>query len=175
MVMKDAARAYREETVRGASPVGLVVILYQEILRSLLKAQQALERGQIEQRTLELSHAVEVIGHLQSTLDFQKAGDVARKLSRFYDVARAKILEANILASKEILEWLSREFSGHIEAWQVVEREVAAREAEAEAQAQSQAQAQAQANPEPARTVAPPLPRPVRPNQKLPHPVRMRR
>jgi len=118
----DPARAYRESAVRGASPVGLVVILYQEILRSLLKAQQALKEGDIEKRTLQLSHSIEVIGHLQGILDFEKGGDVATNLSRFYDVSRAKILEANILASKDILEWLVNEFSSHIEAWQQVER-----------------------------------------------------
>jgi flagellar secretion chaperone FliS len=166
--MRNPARTYREETVRGASPVGLVVILYQEVLRSILKAQQALQQGQIEQRTLELSHAVDVIGHLQSILDFKKGGDVALKLSRFYDVARAKILEANILSSKEILDWLSREFSEHIEAWQTVDRAVTSQEAEAESKAQAEAQAA------PVRVIPTPT-RPVRSNQNLPHPVRLRR
>ncbi|MGA8221455.1 MAG: flagellar export chaperone FliS [Candidatus Acidiferrales bacterium] len=163
--MRDAARTYREEGVRGASPVGLIVILYQEVHRSILKAQQALLQGNIEQRTTELNHAVEVIGHLQSTLNFEKGGEVAPKLSRFYNVARAKILEANILSSKEILEWLSQEFSAHIEAWQTVDRAVSDQEAQAEAQAETE-------------RVVPALPRPVRvgrPNANLPHPVRMRR
>ena len=165
--MTDAARNYREEGVRGASAVGLIVILYQEVHRSILKAQQALQQGQIERRTLELSHAVAVIGHLQGTLDFQKGGDVARKLSRFYDVARAKILEANILSNKEILDWLSREFSEHIEAWQTVDREVSAQEVEAESQAQAAARGQAAVARAPVRA--------TRPNQNLPHPVRTRR
>lgn len=160
--MRDIARSYREESVRGASPVGLIVILYQEVHRSILKAQQALLQGHIEQRTLELSHAVEVIGHLQSTLDFEKGGDVALRLSRFYDLARAKILEANILSSKEILEWLCQEFSAHIEAWQLVDRDVTSQEAQAEMQVA------AEPAPAPVRV---PI-RPVRPNANLPHPVR---
>jgi flagellar secretion chaperone FliS len=163
--MRDAARSYREDGVRGASPVGLVVILYQEVHRSILKAHQALLQGHIEQRTTELNHAVEVIGHLQSTLNFEKGGEVAPKLSRFYNLARAKILEANILSSKEILEWLSQEFSAHIEAWQAVDRAETNQEAQGEARAES------------GRAIAAvPMPmRAARSNANLPHPVRMRR
>jgi flagellar protein FliS len=129
-MMPDPARAYRESAVRGASPVGLIVILFEETLRSIRKAQRALKENNIERRTLELTHAVEVIGHLQSSLDFEKGGEVARKLSRFYDVARAKILEANIRADDATLEWLASELSGHIEAWQEVDRELTSSEAE---------------------------------------------
>jgi flagellar secretion chaperone FliS len=163
--MRDAARSYREEGVRGASPVGLIVILYQEVHRSILRAQQALVQGHIEQRTSELNHAVEVIGHLQGTLNFEKGGDVAPKLSRFYNVARGKILEANILSSKEILEWLSQEFAAHIEAWQTVDRAVSNQEAQTEAREES----------ERALAVVPMSVRTARPNGNLPHPVRMRR
>jgi len=167
--MLDAARSYREEAVRGATPVGLVVILYQEVLRSLLRAQHALEQGKIELRTLELSHAIEVIGHLQGILDYEKSGGVAKNLSRFYDLARAKILEANILSSREILNWLSREFSAHIEAWQTVDRAVTSQQAEVEAKAIAEAKAAAARAPVPAPV------RPLRPKQNLPHPVRTRR
>jgi len=126
----DPARAYRESAVRGASPVGLVVLLFEEALRSVCKAQRALRENNIERRALELTHAVEVIGYLQSTLDFEKGGEVARNLSHFYDVARAKILEANIRADDSMLEWLASQLSGHIDSWQQVDRELTSSEAE---------------------------------------------
>ncbi len=81
--MKDLARFYRESAVRSASPVGLIVILYEETIRSLRKAQTALKQKNIEQRTLELTHAIKVIGHLQSVLDFERGGAVARNLWNF--------------------------------------------------------------------------------------------
>jgi flagellar protein FliS len=122
--MRDAARAYRESVVRGASPVGLVVILYQEVISSIRKAQRALAENKIEPRTLELSHALKVIGHLQATLDFEHGGEPARNLSRFYGVARARILEANIVASEEILGWVAGEFSRLEAEWREVDRGV---------------------------------------------------
>lgn len=122
--MKDPARAYRESAVRGASPVGLIIILYEEVLRTLRRAQRDIQQKDIEGRTLALSHALDIVGHLQSTLDFERGGEVANNLSRFYNVVRAKILEANIHGNSEILEMLSKEFSLFINTWQQVDRAV---------------------------------------------------
>ncbi|MGH9680424.1 MAG: flagellar export chaperone FliS [Candidatus Acidiferrales bacterium] len=122
--MKDPARAYRESAVRGASPVGLIVILYEEVLRTLRKAQRAIQQKDIEGRTMALSHVLDIVGHLQSTLDFERGGEVASNLSRFYNVVRAKILEANIHSNIEILELLSKEFSLFINTWQQVDSAV---------------------------------------------------
>jgi flagellar protein FliS len=121
MTMKDPARMYRESAVRGASPIGLIVILYDEIVRSVRKAQQAFERGDIEARTKALTHAVEVIGYLQSILDFDKGGDVARNLSNFYNLMRAKLLDIHIAPTHEGLEILAREFAKVAAAWQQAE------------------------------------------------------
>ncbi|HXZ11173.1 MAG TPA: flagellar export chaperone FliS [Candidatus Sulfotelmatobacter sp.] len=129
-MMKDPVREYREAAVRGASPVGLVVILFEEALRSVKKAQRALREGNIERRTLELTHVLEVLGYLQSTLDFTKGGEVAVNLSRFYDVARTKILEANLRADDATMEWLATQLSSHIDAWQQVDRDLTSKAAE---------------------------------------------
>jgi flagellar protein FliS len=113
---------YRESAVRGASPIGLIVILYDEIVRSLRKAQRAFEAGDIEARGRALTHAVEVIGYLQSILDFEKGGNVARELASFYNLMRGKLLEIHIAPSHEGLEIMAREFAKVGAAWQQAER-----------------------------------------------------
>ena len=123
--MRDPARIYRESAVRGASPMGLIVILYDEIVRSVREAQRAFERGDIEARTKAMTHAVEVIGYLQSILDFEKGGDVARNLSNFYNVMRAKLLDIHISPTQEGLEMLAREFAKVAAAWQQAEQSAA--------------------------------------------------
>jgi flagellar secretion chaperone FliS len=115
---------YRESSVRGTSPVGLIVILYEEIVRAIRKAQRGLAQNNIEQRTLQLSHAIMVVGHLQAILDFKAGGEVAQNLSRFYNTMRDKMIEANVQASHETLEWLATTFSEHAAAWKEVDRAV---------------------------------------------------
>lgn len=122
--MRDPARAYRELAVRSASPVGLVVILYEEVIRCLRRALNAVQRNNTERRTIELSHAILVIGHLQSVLDYEKGGDVARGLSNFYNSSRSKILECTGPRAQELLESLAAEFSSMAEGWQQIDREL---------------------------------------------------
>jgi flagellar secretion chaperone FliS len=123
--MRDPAKMYRESAVRGASPLGLIVILYEEIVRSIRKAARAFESGDIEARGKSLTHAVEVIGYLQSILDFEKGGDVARNLSSFYNLMRGKLLEIHISPTRDGLEMLAREFAKVGAAWQQAERALA--------------------------------------------------
>ncbi|HUK54720.1 MAG TPA: flagellar export chaperone FliS [Candidatus Binatia bacterium] len=123
---EDTAKLYREAAVRGASPVGLVVLLYEEALRDLRRALAAVARRDIEERTLSLSHALQVIGYLQSVLNFERGGRVAVQISAFYDFSRSRLLEANLQNSSEILEHLLHEFTETAEAWRQVGHELEA-------------------------------------------------
>ena len=122
---KDTAKLYREAAVRGASPVGLVIILYEEALRALRRAEAAMERGEVEERSLAISHALRVIGYLQSVLDFERGGRLAHQLSSFYDYSKRRMLEANAKNSAEILGRLIKDFTDSTEAWREVERTLA--------------------------------------------------
>jgi len=120
--MADPVRAYRENAVRGASPVGLIVILYDEIVRSMRRAQQASLEDNVEERTRAVNHALQVIAHLQATLNFEQGGEVAKNLSHFYNLARTKILDANLTKNSKALEELVREFLQVAAAWQELDR-----------------------------------------------------
>ena len=122
--MRDPARAYRESAVRGASPVGLIVILYEEVIRSLRRAMRSLQENNIEQKTLALTHALEVISHLQVTLNFKAGGEVANSLSHFYNMARAKIIEANLSLDRGVLESVVTDFSALAQAWQEADKTI---------------------------------------------------
>jgi flagellar protein FliS len=122
--MNNPALYYRESAVRSASPVGLVAILYEEVIRSLRKAQRALRQGDIEQRTMELSHAIRVVGYLQSVLNFEQGGTVARNLSDFYNAARTAMLQANSDGGDSILESLAGDFANLTGAWRQVDQEL---------------------------------------------------
>jgi|SRR5712691_4125449 len=121
------ARPYRELAVKGATPVGLIILLYDIAIESLAHATREIDAGNIEARTAELNHTLTVIAELERSLNFEAGGDVARRLADFYDVARCKILEANIKSSKEIIERLSGVMCSIREAWQVVEQDNAAK------------------------------------------------
>jgi flagellar protein FliS len=99
----DPRFAYRETAARAASPVGRVILLYEQAIQDLGGALSAMAAQDVEQRTRQLSHALIVVGQLQACLDLDRGGEVARNLDRFYDVVRSRILEAQISSSAAIL------------------------------------------------------------------------
>src|SRR5579864_4368369 len=120
---QNAAAEYRKRAVEGASPVGLVVLLYGGAITALMRAIAAVEANNIEKRVAELNKVLAILAELQGTLDFEKGGAVAQQLDKSYTVLRSQVMEASIKNSKSILEDLVKNMSGIKEAWQQVERE----------------------------------------------------
>lgn len=108
--------------MRGASPVRLVICLYEQAIEDLRQAVIALEKGDIEARTRGINHALMVIGQLQGSLDMQRGGEVAGNLYRFYNVVRASLAEAQLKQSERILEQQIAQLVLIYEAWLEVER-----------------------------------------------------
>ena len=125
-------QAYRQYAADGASPLGLIGMLYEAAVVSLHRALHAVEVNEIQQKTVHLNHVLAVIGELQSTLDFERGGEVARILERFYAFARNRVVEASIQNSQDILRQLAAQFLSLRDAWQQVESGVPANPGTAE-------------------------------------------
>ena len=116
---------YRETAIAGASPIRLVVLLYEQAIEDLRRAVAAQRKGDIEERTREINHAVLVIGHLQATLDRKQGGKVSDNLERFYRQVISGLREAQ---AKQSTAGLEKQISLLIEihdAWCEVERQLA--------------------------------------------------
>jgi flagellar secretion chaperone FliS len=122
----DPFLSYREASVAGASPVHLVVLLYQQLIEDLRRALEFLRKGNVEARTREIDHALQVIGHLQATLDKAQGGKVAENLERFYEQLRRGLIEAQCNQSERTLEAHISHVVQVCEAWCAVERSVTA-------------------------------------------------
>ena len=120
--MSNARSAYREADVRGASPVRLVILLYEQAIQDLREAVSAMEKNNIELRTNRINHAIEVIARLQVTLDKERGGAVARNLESFYEFLRAHLCRAQLRASKQELQHLITDLFAVREAWMEVDR-----------------------------------------------------
>jgi len=122
MMNSNPARAYRQCAVQGASPMGLILMLYDAAVASLHRAIAAFDANDIESRTSHLNHVLDVVAELQGSLNIEKGGKVAKHLDRFYTYARGEIFEANIRNSKEELHRLVEQFLSLREAWQQMEK-----------------------------------------------------
>ncbi len=88
------AQHYREVTVKTASPLQLIVILYDAAICCMQEARDRLEHKDIAGRTLWLNKCIAILSELQSSLDL-KAGEVAGSLDRLYSYIKRRIFTAN--------------------------------------------------------------------------------
>jgi flagellar protein FliS len=95
---------YQEHALDGASPVDLVVALYDGIIRFLYAAIAAVERGDVTGRRIAVKRALAILIHLQARLRMDIGGRPAQVLSEFYASMFAIILQASLAASPERFE-----------------------------------------------------------------------
>jgi len=122
MKILDAALAYREAAWLGATPVGVVVLLYDRLLQDIHEAATAMKSTDVEARALHVNHALLVLQQLQGRLDFAAGGTAARQLDAFYSLIRGKLLEAQIRQSPELLLAQAQAIAQVREGWAEVER-----------------------------------------------------
>lgn len=93
-----ASRAYAAihagSRIEGATPHGLVKILFDELMFALDAAIVAEQHKDAVKASDKQARAVSILHALESSLDFEKGGDVAVGLAQIYREARRLMLEA---------------------------------------------------------------------------------
>ena len=79
--------------MQGASPVEVVIMLYDLLARDMKRVIAAIRAGDIQERVNQSNHAFQVLQELECSLDMDRGGSTAKDLSRFYSHVRAKLME----------------------------------------------------------------------------------
>jgi flagellar protein FliS len=96
--------AYREADVQGASPVEVVIMLYDVLARDLKRVIAAIRAGDVQERDNQSNHGFQVLQELECSLDMERGGSTAKDLSRFYSHVRAKLMEVQFKLDPALLE-----------------------------------------------------------------------
>jgi flagellar protein FliS len=115
--MNHPVHTYLQFSVQGATPLGLVVMLYDGVIAALHRAIAAIEAHDIEAKCAHLKRAQAIIAQLEGSLNFELGGEVAPTLKSFYEYSRAQVLKANLENSPETLRSLIEKFTTVREAW----------------------------------------------------------
>lgn len=117
--------AYRTNAVASSSPVGLVVLLYEQLIEDLRRAADAMRVRDVQKRTQELDHALCIIGQLQGSLNQERGGEAARYLDRYYSFLRSRLLQAQFQVSPDILNEQIAVLLDLRQAWLQLEQQTA--------------------------------------------------
>src|SRR5262249_23560942 len=115
------ANHYHQNSTRGATPIGLIITQFDQILRDLRRAVAALDSGDVESRTAHINHALLVIAQLQNVLDHARGGEAASRFEQFYNGTRPMLIQAQFAASREILQQCMDMYLALRQAWHQAE------------------------------------------------------
>jgi flagellar protein FliS len=95
---------YSARALEGASGVELTVALYEGIIRFMYNAIEAADRGDAGKRRYAVKRAMDIVIHLQATLNMDIGGKPAEALADFYTAMFALMLQGSQANSREKFE-----------------------------------------------------------------------
>ena len=116
----NTTNAYQAASILTADPGKLIVMCYEKAIFHLSNAVKHYENKEYEAKAKDLQKAIDVITELNSCLNIEKGGDIARNLDALYRYMITTILESdlkrNIGDLKQVIDML-KELD---EAWRTI-------------------------------------------------------
>lgn len=96
MYNNNRLSAYKTNNVNTADRGKLVIMIYDHCIKHCKQAIEAMNAGNVEQRTKSIFKAQDGITELMCSLDYEKGGEVAKNLYRLYDFYNRHLTDANL-------------------------------------------------------------------------------
>lgn len=116
----NAYNLYQQNSVTIESPVRLVEMLYEGILRFASQAKRYIEADDIEKKIYYINRTTDIFSELLNTLDYERGGEVAHYLSGLYTHQIKLLAQANIRNDGEKIDTVIRVAKGLLDAWREI-------------------------------------------------------
>lgn len=113
---------YRKGAVNGASPVQLVIMLYDGALRFMEAGKAAMNNGDLEKQNHSLQRAQRIIMELMSSLDMERGGEISTNLLALYTFVIEQLVKANIEDVTSPIDHAMHTMSELRESWVQIDR-----------------------------------------------------
>ncbi len=87
---------YKRVNVETAGKLDLVLMCYEKCIELLRQAKEFMEQKEYEKKARKAQKAFDIIHNLQSSLNFEKGGQIARNLDSLYSYMVRRILEGDV-------------------------------------------------------------------------------
>lgn len=116
-MFSDPYRDHIQEAVLSADPLELVAMLYTGLHDSISRARRAIREGDIRGRAKAVSRGLEILVELSTSLDRERGGEIAARLSSLYAYLAECLQKANFEQRDEPLEHAEKLVSTLGGAW----------------------------------------------------------
>jgi flagellar protein FliS len=113
---------YQKNAVNGASPLQLVIMLYDGALKAMEAAKRAMSSKDLTKQHDNLIKAQKIVCELTACLDMQQGGEIATNLFALYTYVTNELVQANIDDNPDPIDRSIRVMSELRESWTTIER-----------------------------------------------------
>jgi len=110
-------QAYQGNQVEGASPLGLVLLTYEALFKSLGRSRMAILAGDMSAEGKQTGFAMEALMELNSSLSMEAGGDIAQDLASLYMYMMNRLSEGLCSCSTEHVDEVMRLVQELREGW----------------------------------------------------------
>lgn len=111
---------YLINQVMSASPNKLIEMLIEGAIKSIKKAEMAIEDKKIEAANNEIVHAQDIVDELKFSVNKEIEGDIPQQMISTYDVVEQELIQANIHKDKNHLEIALTMLNELLDAWKQI-------------------------------------------------------
>jgi flagellar protein FliS len=115
--MTYGAKNYKQTAIKTASPEQILLMMYEAAIKSAKLAKQAMEKGQLAEKGKQIAKVHDIVNELNSTLDHQRAADVAAQLASLYEFCVSQLLKANIQNDLAAMDSVVKVLTTLYEGW----------------------------------------------------------
>jgi flagellar protein FliS len=120
IMYSDAITTYQEAAIFSADPKELTRMLYEGAIDAVGEARQCFDRGEVLQRGRKVAKAINILDELASSLDFEAAPEISRKLVTLYAYLREQLTKAHAKRTRAEYDEAERILGTMLEAWRGV-------------------------------------------------------
>lgn len=102
MIAYNAYKQYKENSIFTASPEELTLMLYNGLVKFIMRGMDSIEKKNIQEANNNIIKAQNIVSEFMNTLDMKY--EISSSLYSIYDYMLRRLVEANVSKDRDILE-----------------------------------------------------------------------
>ncbi len=118
MVLNHASNIYQKTAIETADPLQLIVLCYEAAISDIKDAMEFHARNEMDDAYRKIRHAQDIITELLVGLDYERGGEIARKLNQLYNFVLRQLIGINSRKDTSIYGHLVKILSELKDGWE---------------------------------------------------------